>query len=256
MKPKKSFGQHFLKDSNIIHKIADYVKSYQNHPIVEIGPGRGAITKELIPEIRDFIAVDADRDMIEYLTKYFPEYQNCFINADFLKFDLACLPFPQFVIFGNFPYNISSQIVFKALHHMDQVPVLLGMFQKEMAARIASGPGTKDYGILSVLCSLNYNIKILFDIHPNCFNPPPKVMSSFILMERKENHLNNLEFVELLKLVKFAFQFRRKTLRNNLKSNPDFAKYLNEPKFDLRPEDLNPQDYLALLRRLKSDTKN
>lgn len=247
MKAKKSYGQHFLTDQEVILKIANLVLNCGNESVLEIGPGKAAITKHLLDKISDFRAVDSDRDMFEFLVRKYPNHKDVFIHSDFLKMDLNPLfSANQFVIFGNFPYNISSQIVFKMLECRERVPILLGMFQKEMAMRIVATEGTKDYGILSVLSSLNYKSEILFDIAPTSFNPPPKVMSSFIQMVRKDLLPEHLIFRKVHRLVKTAFQFRRKTLRNNLKSIPGSSELLKNDYYNQRPEQISPEEYLRL----------
>ncbi len=247
MKAKKSYGQHFLTDQSVVLKIAELVKNSDQKNVLEIGPGKAAITKHLINEISEFIAIEADKDMMLYLNKQYPKHADQFILHDFLKMNLNLIfPTKEFLLFGNFPYNISSQIVFKMLDNRERVPVLLGMFQKEMALRIVAKEGGKDYGILAVLSSLNYTSKILFEISPNSFTPPPRVMSAFIQMKRKDTIPEFALFKKTHKLVKTAFQFRRKTLRNNLKSLPNSQEILLDPYFNQRPEQIKPEEYLRM----------
>ncbi len=247
MKAKKSYGQHFLHNRHTIERIAQLVLESGMDRVLEVGPGKGALTRELLLKVPDFIAVDADPDMIRFLKAQYPGHESHFVLADFLRFDLKNLfEGQQFLLFGNFPYNISSQIVFKALENRDRVPILLGMFQKEMAKRIVAKEGNKDYGILAVLSALNYRSKILFDIDPGQFSPPPRVMSSFIRMERLDERPSPSDFQKLHRLVKTAFQFRRKTLRNNLKGIPGAEGIINDAYFDQRPEQISPEEYLRL----------
>lgn len=247
-KAKKSYGQHFLINENLANKIADSAIVLNNkYPILEIGPGQGVLTKYLIRENSRFMAVEADIEMVEYLHDKFPGIEVNLIYKDFLKLDMENIfPEEEFIIFGNFPYNISTQIIFKMLENLERIPVLIGMFQKEVAERIIAPPGKKDYGILSVLTQAYYNGSILFRIKPGSFNPPPKVDSAVIMLERKEN--TNLGCNEKLfkSIVKITFNQRRKMIRNTLKGMIIDTNILNDEFFNLRPEQLKLEDFINL----------
>lgn len=247
-KAKKSYGQHFLINENLANKIADSAIVLNNkYPILEVGPGQGVLTKYLIQENSRFMAVEADIEMVEYLHNKFPGIEVNLIYKDFLKLDMENIyPEEEFIIFGNFPYNISTQIIFKMLENHDRIPVLIGMFQKEVAERIIAPPGKKDYGILSVLTQAYYTGSILFRIKPGSFNPPPKVDSAVIMLERKEN--TNLGCNEKLfkSIVKITFNQRRKMIRNTLKGMIIDTNILNDEFFNLRPEQLKLEDFINL----------
>ena len=255
LKAKKSFGQHFLHNKHTIDRIARLVLDSGMPRVLEVGPGKAALTRELILKVPEFLAIDADPDMVRFLKSQYPGHEDSFVLADFLRFDLKQIfDGQEFLLFGNFPYNISSQIVFKALENRDRVPLLLGMFQKEMAKRIVATEGSKDYGILAVLSAQIYRSRLLFDIDPGQFTPPPKVMSSFIGMERLEEFPSKVQFDKLHRLVKTAFQFRRKTLRNNLKGIAGSEDILRDAYFDQRPEQISPGEYLRLAGVFYPDT--
>ncbi|MBK7468863.1 MAG: ribosomal RNA small subunit methyltransferase A [Saprospiraceae bacterium] len=248
---KKSFGQHFLTDQNIIQRIIKLVDQQALQNICEIGPGRAALSKHLLHRIPRYTLVEADHDMVAYLEKNYAILQPHVIQKDFLKLDMNLVfPNEDYLLFGNFPYNISSQIVIRTLENSPRIPLMLGMFQKEMALRIVSGFGSKDYGPLSILSSYMYERKILFDIDPLCFLPPPKVMSSFIELKRKENPMTTEKYYKIQPFIRASFQFRRKTLRNNLKGFVRNVAALEDPYFTIRPEDVAPEMYLELYDRL------
>jgi len=241
---KKSLGQHFLKDENIIHKIVDKLQQEAFTQLLEVGPGGGALTRHLlqIPGI-DFKAVELDDDKIAYLKNAYPALKDKIIAKSFLDIDP---PFTgSFTVIGNFPYNISTQILFKILDWKDEVPVVIGMFQKEVAERAASKEGSKVYGVLSVLLQAFYQVEYLFDVSPQCFNPPPKVQSGVIRLRRKTGTLTVKSERAFNVLVKTAFNQRRKTLRNAVKSlfPPDI---LQEELFNRRAETLSVEEYAAL----------
>lgn len=256
MKAKKSFGQHFLKEESISQRIAQsliHLEKYQH--ILEVGPGMGMLTKYLlqIPD-HQLAVVEADTDMVDYLKEHYAQLSGHIISDDFLKVNLQeYFKEEQFAIIGNFPYNISSQIMIKALDNRDNVPEIVGMFQKEVAERIAAGPGNKEYGVLSVLMQAYYDIKYLFTVKPGSFNPPPKVMSGVIALERKENYkalgCNDQLFRTL---VKAAFNQRRKMLRNSLK--PFLPKEIIEADsfYEFRPEQLSVQQFVFLTNQVDS----
>ncbi len=241
---KKSLGQHFLKDENIIKKIIEAITAEQFTQLLEVGPGAGAITKHLVqlPAV-DFKAVELDDEKVEYLLQTYPALQGKIIHKSFLDIEK---PFTgSFVVAGNFPYNISTQILFKILEWKEEVPVVIGMFQKEVAQRAAAKEGSKVYGVLSVLVQAYYTVEYLFDVLPGCFNPPPKVMSGVIKLRRKTTVLNVKSDRAFWVLVKTAFNQRRKTLRNAVKSL--FAEtVLKDEIFNKRAEALTVEDFAAL----------
>ncbi|MBB6611998.1 16S rRNA (adenine(1518)-N(6)/adenine(1519)-N(6))-dimethyltransferase RsmA [Pontibacter sp. Tf4] len=246
--PKKHLGQHFLVDQNIAQKIVDQLTMPEGvQDVLEIGPGMGVLTQYLLQhqEYRTTV-VDIDRESIAYLKEHFPALQDRIISADFLKTDLSKLFPGKFAIIGNFPYNISSQIFFKVLEHRDVVPEVVCMIQKEVAERIAAPPGSKTYGILSVLLQAFYRIEYNFTVHEHVFHPPPKVKSgviSLIRNEVKELPCNEKLFFEVVKL---SFGTRRKTLRNCLKSYNLPPEVQAQPVFDKRAEQLSVQDFIEL----------
>jgi 16S rRNA (adenine1518-N6/adenine1519-N6)-dimethyltransferase len=246
---KKSLGQHFLKDESITHKIVAALKQERFVNLVEVGPGAGAHTKYLLPLPGiDFKAVELDDEKVQYLEATYPAIKGKIIHKDFLHIDP---PFEDaFIVIGNFPYNISSQILFKVLEWKEKVPVMIGMFQKEVAQRIAAGPGSKTYGILSVLVQAYYDVEYLFDVPQKSFNPPPKVMSGVIRLKRKDNVVDMKSGKALSSLVKMAFNQRRKTLRNATRSLFD-ASVLEDEIFNKRAEQLSIEDFAALTFRMK-----
>lgn len=254
VRAKKHLGQHFLKNEEIAQKIGDtlHLEGYRN--VLEIGPGMGVLTKYLIKKDIEVIAMDLDTESIAYLEENYPDKNLKIIEADFLKFDLSQLfGEEQFGITGNFPYNISTQIVFKMLEWKDQIPEFTGMFQKEVAQRICEKEGSKAYGILSVLTQAFYDAEYLFTVPPSVFNPPPKVDSGVIRLKRKEDYSIACDEKMLYKVVKTAFQQRRKTLRNSLKSFNLSDKIKEDVIFDLRPEQLSTTQFIALARKLEND---
>jgi len=249
VKAKKFLGQHFLKDENIAAKIVASLRDTLN--VLEIGPGTGILTKYLmqIPGV-NLKLIEVDRESIAFLHAQYPEYIERTILADFLKFDLNTLFEGNFSVIGNFPYNISTQILFRVLDHRNHVNEVVGMFQKEVAARIASPPGSKEYGILSVLLQAFYNIEYLFTVNENVFVPPPKVKSAVIRLTRNEVTALDCDEQLFKSVVKTAFNQRRKTLRNAL-SSFDFEK--NEEITLLltkRAEQLHVQDFVVLTRNV------
>ncbi len=246
---KKSLGQHFLKDENITQKIVAALKEHQFSRLVEVGPGGGALTKYLLQiQNIDFKAVELDDEKVPFLETTYPAIKGKIIHKDFLEIDP---PFEEdFIVIGNFPYNISTQIVFKVLEWREQVPVMIGMFQKEVAMRIASKPGSKVYGIMSVLVQVFYEVEYLFDVPQESFTPPPKVMSGVIRLKRKTSTVDYKDKRSLFSLVKMAFNQRRKTLRNATRSLFDEA-VLSDDIFNKRAEQLSIEDFAALTYRMK-----
>ena len=245
---KKFLGQHFLKDENIARQIADSLTATTPH-VLEIGPGMGVLTKYLYnKEGLDFHAIEIDRESVAYLHEHYPTLH--VIEGDFLALDLSTLFSEPFAVIGNFPYNISSQILFKVFDNRNCIPEVVGMFQKEVAERVAAKPGSKTYGILSVLLSAFYNIEYLFTVHENVFNPPPKVKSAVIRLRR--NDVTSLECDETLfvKVVKIGFNQRRKTLRNALKQLSLPLDAVPAQLLSLRAEQLSVNDFIALTNSL------
>lgn len=246
---KKSLGQHFLKDETICQRIVDELQQSAFNNLLEVGAGAGALTKYLlqIPNI-NFKTVELDDEKVEYLQHHYPELKTKIIHRDFLKIEQ---PFAEpFTVVGNFPYNISSQILFKILDWKNSVPIVIGMFQKEVAERVAANYGNKHYGIISVLIQAHYSVEYLFDVLPNSFNPPPKVMSGIIRLKRKEQPLQYSSQRKFELLVKTAFNQRRKMLRNPLKPLFDAA-ILQQEIFTKRAEQLSIEDFAALTYKMK-----
>lgn len=241
---KKSLGQHFLHDENMCRKIVDQLGVAPGLQLVEIGPGGGAITKYLLElEGVAYKAIEVDDEKVAYLEKTYPLLQGKIIHQDVLKADL---PFTgQFSVIGNFPYNISSPILFKILEWEEQVDEVIGMFQKEVAQRVAAGPGSKQSGILSILIQAFFRVEYLFDVHENCFTPPPKVKSGVIRLTNIANPHGISDKRKFITLVKGAFNQRRKTLRNALKSYLP-AEALSHPLMDKRAEQLSVSDFVTL----------
>lgn len=253
VKPKKSLGQHFLTDLSIAEAIADTLASYKGMPVLEVGPGMGVLTRFLLDKGHDLTVVELDPESVEYLQEHFPELRDRIVAKDFLKLDLAQLYEGPFCVIGNYPYNISSQIFFKILDYKDRIPCCSGMIQKEVAERIAAPPGSKTYGILSVLLQVWYDIEYLFTVPEHVFNPPPKVKSAVIRMTR--NQVEQLGCNERLfkQIVKTAFNQRRKTMRNSLRSLVGKeCEVLSDPIFDERPERLSVERFIALTNLLES----
>ncbi len=254
VKPKKKFGQHFLTDENIAKKIVDALES-SNGAVLEIGPGTGVLTKYMVEDATDLHLIDIDKESIEFLKKEFPTLKNRIIFADFLQKPISDYPDPIRII-GNFPYNISSQIFFHVLDYKDQVPEIVGMLQKEVAERLASPPGNKTYGILSVLLQAYYDIEYLFSVPPDVFNPPPKVNSGVIRLKRNQTKKLNCDEKFFKRVVKQGFQSRRKTLWNALKPL-NLPEALREEKvFSLRAEQLSVNDFVDLTNRIQESSEN
>lgn len=248
VKAKKYLGQHFLKDEAIASKIADSMSSGCSH-LLEVGPGMGVLTKYLLnkPHL-DFRAVEIDTESVVYLHDHYPDLQ--VVEADFLKLDLQSLFDEPFALIGNFPYNISSQILFKVFDNRNLIPEVVGMFQKEVAERVAAVPGSKVYGILSVLLSAFYDIEYLFTVHENVFNPPPKVKSAVIHLRR--NDVKSLECDEKLfvSVVKTGFNQRRKTLRNALKPLGLSLDAIPDDLLQKRAEQLSVANFVSITNLL------
>jgi dimethyladenosine transferase len=249
VKAKKHLGQHFLKDLNIAQKIADTLSLQNYHKVVEIGAGMGVLTQFLLQKNTDVFVVEIDRESVAYLEAHYPQLQGKIIANDFLKYDIATNMGEPFAIIGNFPYNISTQIVFKLLELREWVPEFSGMFQKEVAERICEQAGSKTYGILSVLTQAFYETEYLFTVSEHVFNPPPKVKSGVIRLKRKTDYHLNCDEGLFFSVVKTAFNQRRKTLRNSLKALlTDEIK--ENPIFSKRPEQLAWQEFVAITKMI------
>ncbi|MCF6213745.1 MAG: 16S rRNA (adenine(1518)-N(6)/adenine(1519)-N(6))-dimethyltransferase RsmA [Flavobacteriaceae bacterium] len=254
VRAKKHLGQHFLKDESIAQKIANALTLTGYKNVLEIGPGMGVLTQFLLPKKTDTYVIEIDAESVTYLKVRFLNLANNIIEADFLKFDLSTyFKQKQVAIIGNFPYNISTQIVFKTLENRQYIPELCGMFQKEVAQRIAHKEGSKVYGILSVLTQAFYEVSYLFTVAPTVFNPPPKVNSGVLLMRRKDNYKLPVDETLFFRVVKTAFNQRRKTLRNSLKSFNLSDKLREDVIFAQRPEQLSVAQFIALTDKIQND---
>ncbi|MGQ8338427.1 16S rRNA (adenine(1518)-N(6)/adenine(1519)-N(6))-dimethyltransferase RsmA [Sunxiuqinia sp. A32] len=256
VRAKKNLGQHFLKDKNIALKIVESLLTNDTKKVLEVGPGMGVLTQFLLQNrTYETTVVEIDRESVEYLNKHFPQLEGRILSEDFLKMDFSQYTTERFSIIGNFPYNISSQIFFKVLNHRNQIPEVVGMIQKEVAERLCAAHGSKTYGILSVFLQTFYDLEYLFTVHEQVFIPPPKVKSAVIRLVR--NNKENLICDEVLffKVVKAAFNQRRKTLRNSLKVflTDDLLK--KEDVFSKRPEQLSVSDFENLTRLIQDQPK-
>ena len=259
VKPKKFLGQHFLTDLTIAKRIADTVDALPDLPVLEVGPGMGVMTQYLMQKPRPLKVVELDFESVEYLLHTWPQMENDIIEDDFLKMHLdQTFEGKPFVLTGNYPYNISSQIFFKMLDNKELIPCCTGMIQKEVADRICAHPGTKAYGILSVLIQAWYTPEYLFTVEPGVFNPPPKVRSAVIRMMRNDTQALRCDDTLFKKVVKTTFNQRRKTLRNNLRPllseltpAADHSTFLSDPLFNLRPEQLSVEQFVELTCRVE-----
>lgn len=250
VKAKKFLGQHFLTDENIAAKIVESL-SPDTQRVLEIGPGMGVLTKYLITRANtDFHVVEIDRESVAYLHNHYPTLD--VIEGDFLKYDLTSLFHDSFSIIGNFPYNISSQILFKVFDNREQITEVVGMFQKEVAERVAAGPGNKTYGILSVLLSAFYDIEYLFTVHEHVFNPPPKVKSAVIRLRRNNVHRLDCDEKLFVQVVKAGFNQRRKTLRNALRQLNLPLDSIGEDILAKRAEQLSVEQFIQITKNLES----
>jgi 16S rRNA (adenine1518-N6/adenine1519-N6)-dimethyltransferase len=251
VRAKKHLGQHFLKDQNIAGKIVDSLPGDKSKTVLEIGPGTGVLTDLLLKKFDDLWLIEIDNESVDFLKIKFPALETRIISGDFLKIKLP-EDFPaEYLLIGNFPYNISSQIFFRVLENRDRIPCVVCMIQKEVAQRIASPHGSKVYGILSVLLQTFYNIEYLFSVSEHVFDPPPRVKSAVVRLTR--NQRKKLECSEELffKVVKTAFNQRRKTIRNSLKSLGVNMKDDN-PVFSKRPEQLSVDELIDLTRLIEN----
>lgn len=254
VKAKKHLGQHFLNDESVAQQIADTLSLNGYNNVLEIGPGMGVLTKYLLKKDITTYVIEIDTESVEYLKANYLNLAPRIIEKDFLKYDLnEVFKGEPLAIIGNYPYNISSQIVFKALEMRDQIPEFSGMFQKEVAQRICSKEGSKVYGILSVLTQAFYDAEYLFTVPPNVFNPPPKVDSGVLRLRRKENFTLPCDEKLFFKVVKMAFQQRRKTIRNSLKTLNLSDNLKANSIFGKRPEQLSVAEFVALSQLIEAD---
>ncbi|MCY3997967.1 MAG: 16S rRNA (adenine(1518)-N(6)/adenine(1519)-N(6))-dimethyltransferase RsmA [Flavobacteriaceae bacterium] len=248
----KRYGQHYLTDKAIAFQIADSLPINSCKNVLEVGPGFGALTRYLNEKSIDLTVVEIDKRSLEALKVHVPIYNLTIIHKDFLKLDLhKVFNQNEFSIIGNFPYNISSQILFKALKYRQFIPNLVGMFQKEVAHRVVSGPGTKEYGILSVLIQLYYHAELLFDVPSTVFYPPPKVESSVIRLTRLSNDQYPCRTDLLHKIIKTTFNQRRKQLRTSLKKFVNHVSILKDDVFTKRPEELTGLDFVEITKKME-----
>lgn len=254
VRPKKSLGQHFLKDLSIARRIADTVDVFPDLPVLEVGPGTGVLTQFLVGKGRKLKVVELDDESVTYLRNNHPELEDDIIEDDFLKMNLQrVFGGHPFVLTGNYPYNISSQIFFRVLENRDLVPACTGMIQKEVAERIAAGPGSKTYGILSVLLQCWYRVEYLFTVGPEVFDPPPKVKSAVVRLTRNDVTELGCDEKLLKQVVKTTFNQRRKTLRNSIK--PLLGKdcpLTQEDIFNKRPEQLSVAEFIELTNKVEN----
>ncbi|WP_017732883.1 16S rRNA (adenine(1518)-N(6)/adenine(1519)-N(6))-dimethyltransferase RsmA [Nafulsella turpanensis] len=252
VRPKKRLGQHFLTDQRIAQKIAGSLSGWKDYEqVLEVGPGMGVLTQYLLQDSRFTIhAVELDEESVQYLHQHFKEMSERVYHQDFLKKKLDDWFSEPFALIGNFPYNISSQIFFKVLEYRQQIPEVVGMIQKEVAQRIAAGPGSKTYGILSVLIQAYYEVEYLFTVPPGVFNPPPKVHSAVIRFRRNEVEQLDCDEKWFFRIVKQGFQNRRKTLRNALKALNLTEEVKALPLLDKRAEQLSVADFVFLTQKI------
>ena len=257
VKPKKFLGQHFLTDLSVAQRIANTIDVCPELPVLEVGPGMGVLTQYILKKSREFKVVEIDFDSVPYLHEHFPELGDNIIEVDFLQMNL-CEVFDgrPFVLTGNYPYNISSQIFFKMIEHRDLIPCCTGMIQKEVAERMAASPGSKTYGVLSVLVQAWYDVEYLFTVPETVFNPPPKVKSAVIRLMRNEKSALGCDEQLFRRIVKTVFTMRRKMMRNGMKQilGKD-SSLLTDSVFTQRPEQLSVQDYIDLTNRVEAELR-
>ena len=254
VKAKKALGQHFLTDLSIAQRIAASLEPRRDLPVLEIGPGMGVLTQFLLQQGSDTRVIEIDAESVAYLREHFPTLEGRIIEGDFLKIPIEdYLPGDEpFALIGNYPYNISSQIFFRLLDYRERIPCCAGMLQREVAKRLTSPPGNKDYGILSVLLQAWYDVEYLFTVDEHVFNPPPKVKSGVIRLLRNERTDLGVPEALFKQVVKTGFNQRRKTLRNSLKGlfGADYAGF-DHPLFSKRPEQLGVEEFITLTRLLQ-----
>lgn len=254
VRAKKHLGQHFLKDESIAKDIADSLTLNGYAKVLEIGPGMGVLTKYILEKPIDTYVIEIDTESVEYLNAHYPKLHGKIISEDFLKYHIAKeFGDEPFAIIGNFPYNISTQIVFRTLELRDRIPEFSGMFQKEVAQRICEKKGSKAYGILSVLVQAFYEAEYLFTVDEHVFSPPPKVKSGVLRLIRKENYHLPVDEKLFFAVVKMAFNQRRKTLRNSLKTYNLSDNLKEDIIFDLRPEQLSVEQFIDLTQKIAAN---
>jgi len=246
VRPKKYLGQHFLNDKKIAFNIVHALEAKNTSTVLEIGAGTGVLTEFLLERQFDTYVIEIDKESVDYLNRNYIQLQDKILQEDFLNFDLrSYFNNKQVPIIGNFPYNISSQILFQVLNFKDIVPEVVGMFQKEVAKRIASGPGSKVYGILSVFIQAYYDVEYLFTVDEDVFIPPPKVKSGVLRLTRKDNLKLNCNEKLFFRIVKTGFNQRRKTLRNSLQQVIE-KQFATDEIFNKRPEQLGVEEFIYL----------
>lgn len=265
VRPKKFLGQHFLTDLSVARSIADTVDACEGLPVLEVGPGMGVMTQFLLQKPRPLKVIEIDRESVPYLKEHYPAVAGQVVEADFLKFPLETLfEGKPFVLTGNYPYNISSQIFFRMLEYRELIPLCTGMIQKEVAERLAAKPGSKTYGILSVLVQLWYDCSYLFTVEPHVFNPPPKVRSAVVALRRNEKTEAGCDERLFRRVVKTAFNQRRKMMRGSLRPlfaqldsemgvNKDHAAFLSQPLLTQRPEQLSVDNFVTLTNAIAAE---
>ncbi|WP_445456083.1 16S rRNA (adenine(1518)-N(6)/adenine(1519)-N(6))-dimethyltransferase RsmA [Flavobacterium sp. HNIBRBA15423] len=254
VKAKKHLGQHFLTDESVAKNIANTLSFTGYKKVLEIGPGMGVLTKYLLEKPIETNVIEIDTESVAYLEENYPKLHGHIIAKDFLRYDLnEVFKNEEFAVIGNFPYNISTQIVFKTLEMRDQIPEFSGMFQKEVAKRICEKKGSKVYGILSVLTQAFYDAEYLFTVDEHVFDPPPKVKSGVLRLTRKENYQLPCDEKLFFSVVKQAFNQRRKTMRNSLKSMIHSDNLKEDSIFDLRPEQLSYEQFIELTQKIAAD---
>lgn len=246
VRAKKHLGQHFLKDLGIARDIAHSLSLNNYSKVLEVGPGMGVLTQFLILLDTETFVIEIDKESVSYLKKHYPELDNHLIEGDFLKLPLQEIFKEPIAIIGNFPYNISSQILFKAIDHKDLIPEIVGMFQKEVAERVVSPPGSKKYGVISVLLQCYYDVEYLFTLDETVFDPPPKVKSAVIRLRRNDRDKLDCDEKKFIQVVKTAFSQRRKTLRNALKSLNLVDENSASQYLSLRAEQLSVENFMNL----------
>ena len=246
VRAKKHLGQHFLKDLGIARDIAHSLSLNNYSKLLEVGPGMGVLTQFLIPLDTETFVIEIDKESVSYLKKHYPELDNHLIEGNFLKLPLQEIFKEPIAIIGNFPYNISSQILFKAIDHKDLIPEIVGMFQKEVAERVVSPPGSKKYGVISVLLQCYYDVEYLFTVDETVFDPPPKVKSAVIRLRRNDRNKLDCDEEKFIQVVKTAFSQRRKTLRNALKSLNLVDENSASQYLSLRAEQLSVENFMNL----------
>ncbi|HKK67857.1 MAG TPA: 16S rRNA (adenine(1518)-N(6)/adenine(1519)-N(6))-dimethyltransferase RsmA [Bacteroidales bacterium] len=246
VKPKKRYGQHFLTDPGIAQRICDSLHNETSVPVVEIGPGKGVLTSILSERFPDFLAVETDNEALDYLKEKYPDLKDKIVHEDFLRFDPDRYISGRFCLISNLPYNISSPVMFSMLDQRDRIPEAVFMLQKEVARRLASPHGTKEYGVLSVLLQAYYDVRYLFSVGEGSFFPPPKVKSGVVRFERVSGKEVPNDHKVFRRVVKAAFNQRRKTLRNSLKSILLPLSLDNQPWMALRPEQISVEEFVRI----------